>query len=101
MALFTLSPVFIMVSYATSLIVLRFPPRLALVLCGQLVCVALNLVLKRLFRQPRPEGPQVLHLGQHGMPSNHAMFMGYVVCFSMRGIARRARVEGRRSRPAG
>ena len=55
------------------------------------MCVALNLVLKRLFRQPRPQGPQVLHLGQHGMPSNHAMFMGYVGCFAVCAASRGAR----------
>ena len=91
LSLVTLSPVFIMVSYVTLLVALRFPPRLVLVLCGQLACVALNLVLKRLLRQPRPEGPQVLHLGQHGMPSNHAMFMGYAGCFVVCAAARGGR----------
>ena len=71
MAGLTLAPVYVMVMYATLVVVRREIHTLAM-LCGQLVNLAINFVLKRLIRQPRPTGTS---MGGHGMPSNHAQFI--------------------------
>ncbi len=54
LALFTLSPVFIMVMYATILVVRR-DIQTALITMGQLINVGLNLVLKKIINDPRPK----------------------------------------------
>lgn len=47
-----------------------------LMFAGQLACEALNWLLKRYFKEARPE--RVLHLGKgYGMPSSHAQFVSY------------------------
>lgn len=53
LSLFTLSPVFIMVMYATILMVRR-DIQTAFIVFGQLTNVLLNLLLKKLFAEPRP-----------------------------------------------
>lgn len=46
--------------------------------CGLLLSTALNNVLKRLIRQPRPTGSAKLG---HGMPSDHAQFSFFFVVY--------------------
>ena len=67
LALFTLSPVFIVVMYAT-LIVFRRDLETILSFIGQLLGVAVAIVAKKLIAQPRPDGAM---LPDEGMPSNH------------------------------
>ena len=43
---------------------------------GQLACEALNWLLKRYFKQARPDVIHALHKG-YGMPSSHAQFVSY------------------------
>ena len=60
----------------------------------QLLNVALNLVLKRAIQQPRPAMPGAEQLGDSGMPSNHAQFMGcfaVLLLFALWGNSPRAR----------
>jgi dolichyldiphosphatase len=53
LALVTLSPVFIMVMYATILMIRR-DIQTALITLGQLINVVVNLILKKLINEPRP-----------------------------------------------
>jgi len=82
LALISLSPVFIVVSYVTAIILLRFPLHLIFMFVGQLINVVINLVMKRVFQQPRPmDKPHLVHFGVNGMPSNHSQFMFFIVAF--------------------
>jgi len=45
-------------------------------LAGQLACEAVNWVLKRAFKEQRPERMRDLHRG-YGMPSSHAQFLSF------------------------
>lgn len=75
MALVTLSPVYIMASYAT-LLVYRRDSITLYNLTGQMVSLLVNLVLKQCLNQPRPD--HILsELEDSGMPSNHAQFIAY------------------------
>ena len=74
LALVTLTPIYVMVSYAT-LIAYRRDTTSVLNCCGQLVNLLLNLLLKRLFDLPRPE--EAAEMEDPGMPSNHAQFIGF------------------------
>jgi dolichyldiphosphatase len=55
LALLSLSPIFIMVMYAT-LIVFRRDFQTIFIVFGQLLNVAVNLILKKVISQPRPHG---------------------------------------------
>jgi dolichyldiphosphatase len=61
LALFTLSPVFIMVMYAT-LVVFRRDFQTGFIVIGQLINVGVNLVLKKIIANPRPQGRQYYFL---------------------------------------
>lgn len=77
MALITLSPILLMASYAALAVVTRD----ILVIemwAGQLVCEALNLILKRIVKEERP--PESLGQG-YGFPSSHSQYMGYFSTF--------------------
>lgn len=74
LALVTLTPVYVMVSYAT-LIVYRRDSTSLLNCSGQLVNLVINLALKHLFDQPRPDDGSELQ--DPGMPSNHSQFICY------------------------
>ena len=76
-ALVTQTPIFIMVSYAT-LLVSRRDLSTASLLLGQLLNEVLNYVLKHIFAEPRPVGAPAF-APEHGMPSNHAQFIGFLV----------------------
>ncbi|KAJ9474669.1 Dolichyldiphosphatase [Pseudozyma hubeiensis] len=77
MALITLSPIFLLCSYIT-IILLRRELTFINALIGQLACEGLNWALKRLIKQPRPTG----HLGAgYGMPSSHSQFLGFFAAF--------------------
>lgn len=54
LALFTLSPIFIIVMYST-IILIRRDIQTTLILIGQLLNVIFNLILKKIINQPRPE----------------------------------------------
>ena len=77
LALVTLSPIFLLCSYVT-IILLRRELTFINALIGQLACEGLNWALKRLIKQPRPTG----HLGAgYGMPSSHSQFLGFFAAF--------------------
>ncbi|KAJ3094804.1 hypothetical protein HK100_006013 [Physocladia obscura] len=77
MALLSLTPVFLMVSYAT-IICARRDLYAAAACAGQLLGELINDVLKNIFREPRP----TTFLGSgYGMPSSHAQFMAYFATF--------------------
>ncbi|KAI9337779.1 hypothetical protein BDR26DRAFT_863534 [Obelidium mucronatum] len=75
MALFSLTPVFIMVSYAT-LIASRRDIYIATICVGQLLGEVLNLAIKKVIKEPRPSSHPMLSDG-YGMPSSHSQFMAY------------------------
>ncbi|KAJ1019000.1 hypothetical protein NDA18_006151 [Ustilago nuda] len=77
MALVTLSPIFLLCSYVT-IILLRRELTFINALIGQLACEGLNWALKRLVKQPRPTD----RLGAgYGMPSSHSQFLGFFAGF--------------------
>ena len=77
LSLVTLSPIFLLCAYVT-IILYRRELTFINALLGQLSCEALNWLLKRLFRQPRPTD----HLGSgYGMPSSHSQFLGFFAAF--------------------
>ncbi|GAC75861.1 RNA pseudouridylate synthases [Moesziomyces antarcticus T-34] len=77
LALVTLSPIFLLCSYVT-IILLRRELTFINALIGQLACEGFNWALKRLFKQPRPTN----HLGGgYGMPSSHSQFLGFFAAF--------------------
>lgn len=77
MALVTLSPIFLLCSYVT-IVLLRRELTFINALIGQLACEGVNWALKRLIKQPRPTG----HLGAgYGMPSSHSQFLGFFAAF--------------------
>lgn len=77
LALVTLSPIFLLCSYVT-IILLRRELTFINAMIGQLACEGLNWALKRLFRQARP----TTHLGSgYGMPSSHSQFLGFFAAF--------------------
>ncbi|CDU24989.1 related to CAX4-required for full levels of dolichol-linked oligosaccharides [Sporisorium scitamineum] len=76
-ALVTLSPIFLLCSYVT-IILLRRELTFINALIGQLACEGLNWALKRLIKQPRPTD----RLGAgYGMPSSHSQFLGFFAAF--------------------
>lgn len=77
MALVTLSPIFLLCSYVT-IILLRRELTFINALIGQLACEGFNWALKRLIKQPRPTD----RLGAgYGMPSSHSQFLGFFAAF--------------------
>lgn len=77
LALITLTPIYIM-NFYTTLILLRRDFGTFFALAGQIACLALNVILKKILHQPRPAD---LGLIDSGMPSNHSQFMGYFAVF--------------------
>lgn len=90
-SILALAPVFIVVSYAT-LLISRREAHLAYVLCGQLLNVGLNAVLKSVIGEPRPPGAD--HDG-NGMPSDHAQFMSFWACYGVLFLAHHVPCLGR------
>lgn len=82
LALVSMVPVFLIVSFLTTIYVRRQLHTCAMLL-GQLLNEALNMVLKRRLRHPRPSNAPN---DEFGMPSSHSQFMGffaaYVVMFA-------------------
>lgn len=70
-----LVPQFLLIVYATLIISTR-EIEIAMALAGQLACEAVNWVLKRWFKEERPEKMRDLHRG-YGMPSSHAQFLSF------------------------
>ncbi|TMW56954.1 hypothetical protein Poli38472_002879 [Pythium oligandrum] len=93
LALCTLSPVFIMVMYATLVVFQRDLDAIAL-LVGQLLNEALNQILKRSIKQSRPRGARI---SGAGMPSAHsqfiAFFAAYVVAYTIKRFNAHRRLE--------
>ncbi|KAJ2834184.1 hypothetical protein GGI24_000513 [Coemansia furcata] len=78
LALASLFPIFMVVMEVT-IVLSRREIAGILLLSGQLLNEAFNLVLKQIIREERPH----LHLGDgYGMPSSHAQFMGFFVVFT-------------------
>lgn len=74
-AYFALVPQFLLIVYATLILSTR-EIEIAMALAGQLACEAVNWVLKRHFKEERPERMRSLHRG-YGMPSSHAQFLSF------------------------
>ncbi|RLN46051.1 hypothetical protein BBJ29_003383 [Phytophthora kernoviae] len=93
LALFTLSPIFIMIMYATLVTSQRDLDTISM-FTGQMVTVVLNKVLKKVINQPRPEGAP---MSGSGMPSAHsqfiAFFAAYVVAYTWKRLNSRRRLE--------
>mmetsp|Transcript_6179 Transcript_6179/g.7107 ORF Transcript_6179/g.7107 Transcript_6179/m.7107 type:complete len:204 (-) Transcript_6179:1113-1724(-) len=81
LALVTLTPVFIVVSYLTLIVVSGFNRRLIYVFTGQLGNVAANVILKHIIKEPRPAAEHLTHFGRYGMPSNHSQFCFFTATF--------------------
>jgi dolichyldiphosphatase len=77
LALISQTPIFVMVAYAT-LFVSRRDLATASLLTGQLLNEASNYALKHILAEPRPAGAPGF-APEHGMPSNHSQFMGFLV----------------------
>ena len=77
LALASMLPIFLIVSYLTTIAVRRELHTCA-ILFGQLLNEALNLALKKQIRQPRPEGAPS---DDFGMPSSHSQFMGFFAAY--------------------
>ncbi|KDO29113.1 hypothetical protein SPRG_06169 [Saprolegnia parasitica CBS 223.65] len=92
-ALVTLSPVFIMVMYAT-LIVFQRDLHVICMLLGQMLNEIVNQILKRTIDQKRPDGAE---MHDAGMPSAHAQFMAffatYVVLYTSNRMSKRREWE--------
>ena len=73
LSIITLSPIYIVVMYAT-LVAFRRDIDTFLALLGQLVGVAVTVGIKKAVDQPRPDGA---HLDDEGMPSSHAQFIWF------------------------
>ena len=86
-ALLSLTPVFVMVSYAT-LIASRPDCHTITLVTGQLANEVLNYVLKHALKQPRPGGERD-HVPKYGMPSNHAQFAFFAAVYTVLWAARR------------
>lgn len=91
LALFSLSPVFIMVMFAT-LIIFRRDFQTIFSVIGQLLCIGINLIIKHIIKQPRPIFHQKYtsdnNIGdisvvesEYGMPSNHSQFICHFATF--------------------
>ncbi|KAI8852222.1 phosphatidic acid phosphatase type 2/haloperoxidase, partial [Chytridium lagenaria] len=79
MALASLIPIFLIVSY-TTLIIARRDAVIVLMLLGQLLNELTNYMAKKAIKQPRPTN----YLGKgYGMPSSHAQFMAFFAVFLM------------------
>ncbi|KAF4324060.1 hypothetical protein BBO99_00002336 [Phytophthora kernoviae] len=93
LALFTLSPIFIMIMYATLVASQRDLDTISM-FTGQMITVVLNKVLKKVINQPRPEGAP---MSGSGMPSAHsqfiAFFAAYVVAYTWKRLNSRRRQE--------
>lgn len=78
-AYITLSPLAIVVAYATTIIARRELTSINMFV-GQLACEFLNALLKKLLKEKRP----IDKLGDgYGMPSSHAQFIAYFTTFSI------------------
>ncbi|DAZ99359.1 TPA: hypothetical protein N0F65_005210 [Lagenidium giganteum] len=92
-ALFTLSPVFIMVMYAT-LVVFQRDMDIIFMLIGQLANEVLNQILKRSIHQSRPHGAR---MSGSGMPSAHSQFITffstYVILYTWKRLNSHRRLE--------
>lgn len=97
-ALFSLAPVFIVVSLVTSFVNRRDLTTFTFLL-GTLFNEILNFALKSLLKEPRPEWGKVKgihdHAPAHGMPSNHAQFAGFNAAWILLWIAFSWRSVGR------
>ncbi|KIJ65535.1 hypothetical protein HYDPIDRAFT_88083 [Hydnomerulius pinastri MD-312] len=79
LALLTLSPILLMPAYA----VLAVQTRELTIInmwAGQLLSEGLNLVLKHIVKEERPDDSK-LHLNGYGFPSSHSQYMGYFGTF--------------------
>eukprot|EP00472_Partenskyella_glossopodia_P008954 CAMPEP_0197528502 /NCGR_PEP_ID=MMETSP1318-20131121/25313_1 /TAXON_ID=552666 /ORGANISM="Partenskyella glossopodia, Strain RCC365" /LENGTH=213 /DNA_ID=CAMNT_0043083633 /DNA_START=74 /DNA_END=715 /DNA_ORIENTATION=- len=89
LALITLLPIFLCVSYLT-LIAFRRQLHTVMMLVGQLACEVLNNVLKNTIKEPRPAGCEN---DSYGMPSSHSQFMAYFCVYALLWSVRRVSFE--------
>ena len=82
----SLAPVFLIVALVTATLARR-DLHLFTGLFGQILNTVLNVIIKRIVRQPRPttsvltQTPNAVGFSPHGMPSNHAQFVFFFVGF--------------------
>ena len=79
MAWSSMLPIFLMVAFAGVLSVRRELQFVAF-LAGILASELLSVLLKRLIREPRPDGS---YMTGYGMPSSHAQFMCFAAVFAL------------------
>jgi dolichyldiphosphatase len=84
MALATLAPIYIIVSFAT-LLAYRRDYTTLLNTVGQFACLFFNTALKQLIDQPRPHDDS--ELDDSGMPSNHSQFICFFAALNVAQIA--------------
>ncbi|CAH0474948.1 unnamed protein product [Peronospora belbahrii] len=93
LALFTLSPIFLVIVYVTIVTIQRDLDSISMFM-GQFVSVLVNKVLKKLINQPRPEGA---FMSGPGMPSAHSQFISffsaYVVIYTWKRLNLHRRLE--------
>ena len=77
LALFSLAPVFIVVSL-TTLIASRRDLRTISLMLGVLINEVINYILKTALQEARPSISNVDFIPKYGMPSNHSQFMGFL-----------------------
>ncbi|KAL9060750.1 MAG: hypothetical protein Q9162_000454 [Coniocarpon cinnabarinum] len=80
LAYLTLTPQLLFAVYLTTLYTTR-EIEIALMFAGQLGCEALNVLLKRWFKELRPALMRELHRG-YGMPSSHAQFVSFFAIYA-------------------
>ena len=92
LALATMAPYFLVC--ALSVLIVRCRELMTITwLLGQLLNEAANFVLKRQFKQARPDGAPKVGYDEHGMPSAHAQFMGFFLASALCVLLFRVRVN--------
>jgi dolichyldiphosphatase len=92
LALATMAPYFLVC--ALTILIVRCRELLTITwLTGQLLNETANFVLKRQFKQARPDGAPKVGFDEHGMPSAHAQFMGFFLAFAVCVLLFRVRVN--------
>ncbi|XP_033643543.1 dolichyldiphosphatase 1-like [Asterias rubens] len=83
LAYISLSPVIILVSFAT-LILFRRELHTVTFLCGILFNEMVNWITKHIIKEPRPaRGNQELLFSEYGMPSSHSQFMWFFAVYTV------------------
>ena len=90
----SMAPVFLIVALVTATLSRR-DLHIFTGLVGQLLNTIFNVLIKRCIRQPRPSSPahdnlstpDAVGFSPHGMPSNHAQFVFFLLDFGYHGFS--------------